>query len=121
MDHWSATRNVVTRDELLLTLQSIIPLKPAQSGIFYLQGNGMQGFQQGSTSPHQDYLALYMLAHDGSIEMMIVRQGSPSRKSIASYRVSTRSQNKVLRLRRQRLRSSRATTLETSPARPCGE
>lgn len=82
MDHWSATRRVVTRDELLLILKSIVPLRAAESGIFYLRNEGMQGFQQGSAPHRQDFLGLHMLADDGSVEMMIVQKESKSQAGV---------------------------------------
>jgi hypothetical protein len=70
MNHWKATEHGVSKDELLLILKSIVPLKAAESGIFYLQNEQLKGFQEGTPSPQQDVLAVHMFGDHGSVEMM---------------------------------------------------
>ena len=67
---WEAKQHGVSKDELLLILKSIVPLKAAESGIFYLQNERLKGFQEGAPSPRQDVLALHMFGEMGSVEMM---------------------------------------------------
>jgi hypothetical protein len=74
MNHWSAWHRGVSRDELLLILKSIAPLKSAESGIFTLQNQSYQGFQEGNPLVRQDGIALHLFSEDGSIELILFQK-----------------------------------------------
>jgi len=74
MNHWSAWHRGVSRDELRLTLKSIAPLRSAESGIFTLQNQGYQGFQEGNPLVRQDGLALHLFSEDGRIELILFQK-----------------------------------------------
>jgi len=88
MDHWSATKRAVSRDELLLMLKSIVPFKVAQSGIFYLRNADLQGFQQGSASPRQDFIGLHMFADDGSVEMIVIQKDYKNSAGVSQLEIN---------------------------------
>lgn len=112
MDHWSATKSGVSRDELLLVLKSIIPLRAAESGIFYLQNDHFQGFQQGRASPRQDVIGLHMFADDGSIEMMVFQQAYKN-----SARITQPEINRIVQSLRKTPKENPAAPMTASHAR----
>jgi hypothetical protein len=88
MNLWSTTQHGVNRDELLLILKSIVPLKAAQSGIFYLQNAQLLGFQEGTPSPHQDVIAVHMFGDRGSVEMMFFQAGYKNSQRVTQSEIN---------------------------------
>jgi hypothetical protein len=70
MSHWQAFRGTHARDQWLLILKSLVPLKAAESGIFNIQNQDYKGFQQGDPQMHPDGIAINLYRDDGSIEML---------------------------------------------------
>jgi len=70
MNHWQVFRGTHARDQLLLILKSLMPLKAAESGIFNIQNQDYKGFQQGAPQMHPDGVAINLYRDDGSIEML---------------------------------------------------
>ena len=70
MNHWQAFHGTHGRDQWLLILKSLMPLKAAESGIFNIQNQDYRGFQQGDPQMHPDGVAINLYRDDGSIEML---------------------------------------------------
>ena len=74
MRHWGMSLDSYNRDQCMLIVKSIAPLKSAESGIFNLQNPNFKGFQQGNPQPHQDGIAINLYSDEGSIEMIIFQK-----------------------------------------------
>jgi hypothetical protein len=68
-----------SREQFLLLTKSIVPSKPAETGIFKVRNASCQGFQQGNPQVRPDSLLLNLYYQNGSIEILLVQKyyGSP--------------------------------------------
>jgi hypothetical protein len=74
MDHWARSQSRLSRDEFLLMIKSIAPLKSAESGIFNIENQDFKGFQQGNPGVHQDGIAVHLCSNEGSIEIIFFQK-----------------------------------------------
>jgi hypothetical protein len=71
MHYWSLSPTIHYREQMLLMIKSIMPMKSAETGIFNLHHLDYQGFQQGDPRIRQDLLLLTLYGADGGIEISI--------------------------------------------------
>ncbi|MFZ0863712.1 MAG: hypothetical protein WB781_28025 [Candidatus Sulfotelmatobacter sp.] len=69
MHYWSLSSGVHYREQRMLTLKSILPAEPAESGIFNIQNASYKGFQQGNPQIRQDNLLVNLYSDDGSVQI----------------------------------------------------
>jgi len=69
MHHWTLSSPIFAREEVLLMVKSIMPSKPAETGIFNIRNQDYQGFQQGDPRIRQDRLQLDLYSGDGGFEI----------------------------------------------------
>jgi hypothetical protein len=74
MHHWSLSPAVASREEVLLLTKSIVPSKPAETGIFNVRNASYQGFQQGNPEIRQDTLLLNLYSTNGGFEVLFVQK-----------------------------------------------
>lgn len=70
MHHWTTSSAVHYREQTLLIIKSLAPLKCANSGIFNVQNGDFKGFQQGDPQARHDELAVNLYSDESSIEMI---------------------------------------------------
>jgi hypothetical protein len=68
--HWPPSSARSSRDMVLLMLKSILPSKPAESGIFLIQNANYKGFQQGNPKMEHDGIILSLYSDEGGIEFV---------------------------------------------------
>lgn len=68
--HWPPSSARSSQDMVLLMLKSILPSKPAESGIFNVQNGGYKGFQQGNPKMEHDGIILSLYSEEGGIEFV---------------------------------------------------
>jgi len=68
--HWPPSSSHSSRDMVLLMLKSILPSKPAESGIFNAQNASYKGFQQGNPNTEHDGIILSLYSDEGGIEFV---------------------------------------------------
>ncbi len=78
MHPWAFSTTVESREQYLLLIKSIVPSKPAETGIFNLHTANYQGFQQGNPEIRQDTLLLDLYSADGSFEIFFVQKNYTS-------------------------------------------
>jgi hypothetical protein len=74
MHHWSSSQRARARDQWLLIIKSLALLKSAESGIFILQNQGNQGFQEGNPLTRQDVIAVHLFSENGSAEIIFFQK-----------------------------------------------
>ena len=74
MNHWSLSPRVHAHEAFLLVLKSLIPLKPANSGIFNIHNPAFKGFQEGTPKLEKDGIYIHLFDRDGSIEFIFVEK-----------------------------------------------
>lgn len=74
MNHWTTSRGVQNRDELLLMIKSIALLKSAETGIFTLQNQSYHGFQEGNPQARQDGITVHLYSDKGSVEIIFLQK-----------------------------------------------
>lgn len=74
MDHWAFSHGVFNRDEFLLIIKSIVPVKAAESGIFNVQNQSYKGFQQGNPKIRQDGIIVDLYSDEGGVEMIFLQK-----------------------------------------------
>jgi hypothetical protein len=70
MHHWSLTPTVYARETVLLIAKSLMPSRPAQSGIFNVQTDDYRGFQQGNLNLDREGAIVTLFANDGGVEFV---------------------------------------------------
>jgi len=89
--HWALGRPVHGREKGLLVTKSMLPSKPAKSGIFNLHNATYQGFQQGNPeaqSAKQDGMELTVFSADDTFELLLAERKSPHlSRSLKSNRI----------------------------------
>ncbi len=74
MHPWALSSVVASREEVLLVTKSIIPSKPAETGIFNVGNASYRGFQQGDPEVRQDTLLLDLYSGNGGFEILFVQK-----------------------------------------------
>ncbi len=70
MHYWSLSPSVHIREQMVLIIKSIMPVKAAETGIFNVQNQNYKGFQQGNPQVRQDGILINLYSDDGSVEMI---------------------------------------------------
>src|SRR5271170_3305291 len=73
MHHWTVTPPIYARETVLLLAKSLMPSKPARSGIFNVQTRDYIGFQQGNLDNPEvarDGALVTLFANDGGVELL---------------------------------------------------
>jgi hypothetical protein len=74
MHPWAVSTTVASREEVLLLTKSIVPSKPAETGIFNVRNASYQGFQQGNPEVRPDTLLLDLYSANGGFEILFVQK-----------------------------------------------
>ncbi len=74
MHPWAFSTVVASREQVLLLTKSIVPSRPAETGIFYVDNGSYKGFQQGNPQARRDSLLLSLYSENGSIEIFLVQK-----------------------------------------------
>lgn len=74
MHHWTLSSPIFAREEVLLMVKSIMPSKPAETGIFNIRNQGYQGFQQGDPRIRQERLQVDLYSGNGCFEITIFQK-----------------------------------------------
>ena len=78
MHHWGLSPTAWSREQVLLTVKTLVPSKGAQSGIFNIGNNDFKGFQQGNPQVRQDSFLVDLYSDDGGIELRIIQPNNPN-------------------------------------------
>ena len=78
MHYWALSPQLHSREQMLLLIKSIVPSKPAETGIFNIQNQSLRGFQQGDPHVRQDYLLVNLYSDNDSIEIGFFQKDYPS-------------------------------------------
>ncbi|MGC2327761.1 MAG: hypothetical protein WA604_13685 [Candidatus Sulfotelmatobacter sp.] len=80
MHYWALSSRLHAREQMLLMIKSIVPSKPAETGIFNLRNPSFRGFQQGDPQIRQDTLLLNLYSANDSFEIAFLQKDyrSPS-------------------------------------------
>jgi hypothetical protein len=70
MHHWSISSRVFSREAMLLILKSLGPAKCAETGIFKVQNQSLEGFQQGNAENREYGVVVDLYSDDGSVELI---------------------------------------------------
>lgn len=70
MHHWSLTPRVFARETVLLITKSLMPSRPARSGVFNVQTGDYRGFQQGNLNLDRKAVIISLFANDGGVELI---------------------------------------------------
>jgi hypothetical protein len=74
MHHWSVTPPTYARETVLLLAKSLMPSKPARSGVFNVRTRDYVGFQQGNLDnleAARDGALVTLFANDGGVEFLL--------------------------------------------------
>ncbi len=77
MHFWSLSPSVHERDTALLVIKSVMPAKAAESGIFRIQTQEFQGFQEGNPETHQSGLHVDLYSNEGGVDFVFLQHGAP--------------------------------------------
>jgi hypothetical protein len=77
MHYWSLSDGVHNREGIELMIKSIMPVKAAETGIFYVQNHEYSGFQQGDPAVRKDNLVLDLYSGDNHCEMIFLQKDYP--------------------------------------------
>lgn len=77
MHYWSLSPTVHARDTALVLIKSITPTPAAASGIFRIQNQEFQGFQEGNPEARQNGLHVDLYSNDTSITFLFLQHGAP--------------------------------------------
>jgi hypothetical protein len=70
MHFWSLSTGLHYREDVLLMVKSIMPVKAAESGIFSVESQSYKGFQQGNPRRHPEHMDVDLYADDGGVEVI---------------------------------------------------
>jgi len=74
MHYWSLSSGVHYREQMVLMIKSIMLVKAADTGIFYVQNQNYKGFQQGDPKVRQDKLVLDLYFGDNHPEVIFLQK-----------------------------------------------
>jgi hypothetical protein len=72
--YWSLSDGVHYREQAMLIIKSIMPVKAAETGIFYVQNRDYKGFQQGDPAVRKDNLVLDLYSGDNHCEIIFLQK-----------------------------------------------
>jgi len=75
MHPWSLSTAEESRAQFLLLTKSIVPSKPVETGIFYVNSGRYNGFQQGNPERRPDTLLLDLYSADRGVRDLIRPKG----------------------------------------------
>jgi len=88
MHPWALSRTVASREEVLLLIKTILPSKPAESGIFNLRNASYQGFQQGNPKARPDTLLLDLYAASGGLEILFAQKNYTNSQGVTQPEIN---------------------------------
>jgi hypothetical protein len=88
MNHWAFSHRGVNRDEFLLVIKSIVPVKAAESGIFNVQNQSYRGFQQGNPQVRQDGIVVDLYSDEGTVEMIFLQKNYKSSTGVTQPEIN---------------------------------
>jgi hypothetical protein len=74
MHYWSLSPRLHAREQMVLMFKSIMPVRAAATGIFYVQHRDYRGFQQGNPEGRQDGVVLDMYSDDDHFEVVFLQK-----------------------------------------------
>jgi hypothetical protein len=74
MHYWSLSPAIHVREQMVLIVKSIMPVKAADSGIFHLRNQYYTGFQQGNPQNSRDTVVVDLYSGDDHIEMLFLQK-----------------------------------------------
>lgn len=74
MHPWALSTAVASREQVLLVIKSIVPSKPAETGIFNVGNAIYKGFQQGNPEIRQDMLLIDLYSASGTFEIIFMQK-----------------------------------------------
>jgi hypothetical protein len=74
MHYWSLSPRLHAREGMVLLIKSIMPVKAAETGIFYVHNQDYKGFQQGSPEGRRDGVVLDLYSGDDHFEVMFLQK-----------------------------------------------
>ncbi len=88
MHYWAVSPGIHYSEQGVLIIKSIMPLESADTGIFNLQTQSYQGFQQGNPQVRQNRLAIHLYSDDGSVEMMFFQKDYKSSVGVSQPEIN---------------------------------
>lgn len=88
MNHWVFSRGGINRDEFLLIMKSIVPVKAAESGIFNVQNQSYRGFQQGNPQVRQNGIVVDLYSDEGTVEMIFLQKDYKSSTGVTQPEIN---------------------------------
>jgi len=74
MHYWSLSAGVHYREQVVLIVKSIMPVRAAETGIFYVQNQNYKGFQQGDPAVRKGDLVLDLYSGDNHCEIIFLQK-----------------------------------------------
>ncbi len=74
MHYWSLSTGVHYREQAVLIVKSIMAVKAADTGIFYVQNQSFKGFQQGDPRACHDRLVLDLYSDEDHFEVIFLQK-----------------------------------------------
>lgn len=88
MHPWAFSTVIASREQVLLLTKTIVPSKPAETGIFYVNNGSYKGFQQGNPETRQDTLLLDLYSAAGSVEILFVQKNYTNRQGVTQPEIN---------------------------------
>ncbi|MGA2233664.1 MAG: hypothetical protein ABSH22_22380 [Tepidisphaeraceae bacterium] len=88
MHPWALSTTVASREEVLLLVKSIVPSKPAETGIFNVRNASYQGFQQGDPEVRQDTLLLDLYSANGGFEILFAQRNYKNSRGVTQPEIN---------------------------------
>jgi hypothetical protein len=88
MHHWAFSQRGLNRDEFLLIIKSIVPVKAAETGIFNIENQSYKGFQQGNPQVRQDGIIVNLYSDEGGVEMIVLQKDYKSSTGVTQREIN---------------------------------
>jgi len=88
MHPWALSTAIASREQFLLLTKSIVPSKPAETGIFYLNSGSYNGFQQGNPERRPDTILLDLYTADGGFEILFVQKNYANSRGVTQPEIN---------------------------------
>ena len=89
MHYWSGSIATHAREEVFLVVKSIMPSRPAETGIFNVQNQSYRGFQQGDPRIRQNALLLELYSDsNGGVEFLFAQDKYNSREGVTQPEIN---------------------------------
>jgi hypothetical protein len=105
MHYWALSPRLHYREQMLLLIKSVVPSKPAETGIFNIQDQSLKGFRQGDPRVRQDSLVLNLYSDNDSVEISFLQKEYHSPAGVTQPEI-----NRIV----QSLRKTAASEVATS-------